>query len=134
MLNEMDANNWYRVRRNTKNEVTAVLGSYQTGAANCANIDNDGTKPNANKNKIGNWGFTTTSAPIAYNTDYNGSTTLVGSMNANGVDTVLYHEAFSTITQSLKPSADKQSVYVIQGIDSGLRYAPNVKVVLDQMK
>ncbi len=121
MLNKMDANNWYRVRRDSNNNVTSVLGSHDGG------IDDDYT-PNNLADGIKNWGFTATTAPIAYNTNYDGSTTLVDSMKTGGVTTVLYHEAFF----NEKPSAKEQTMYVTQSLASGIRFAKDVKVVLDQ--
>ncbi len=121
MLNKMDANNWYRVRRDSNNNVTSVLGSHDGG------IDDDYT-PNNLADGIKNWGFTATTAPIAYNTNYDGSTTLVDSMKTGGVTTVLYHEKFI----NEKPSAKEQTMYVTQSLASGIRFAKDVKVVLDQ--
>ena len=121
LLEKMDENKWYRVRTNANNEVTAILGS----PAADGTLDGD-TDVGV---KFGDWNLDWNTVPTAYNIQYNQATkTLVDSYTTPGVETVLYHEAFTNKV----PRADGHTLYVEQGINSGLRYATNVKVVLDQ--
>ena len=122
LLGKMDANKWYRVRTNNDGNVTAILGSPAADGTLDGDTDVGG--------KFGDWNLDWNTVPTAYNVDYDAAgETLVGSFTAPGVETVLYHEDFTNKV----PSANGHSLFVEQDNNSGLRYATNVKVVLDQM-
>ena len=115
LLNHMDENQWYRVRVNADGEIVAI------GSSKDENLDEN------QYNGFEDWTLDT--PPYQYVSEYDNPEDAINeAVNEEGVDTVLYHEAFERDMLSNKG----HTLYVSQDDDTGIRYTENTVVVFDQ--
>ena len=134
MLDDMNENQWYRVRFNVDNEVTRV------GSDNI--LDGLNVRPDYDGDFRDFWDlFDSTGNTYAgsanvpygyvYDHDANGVDMINTTENIPGVDTVLYHEVFRNADD--EPTNSGKTLYVTQDLDAYIRFTDDTVVVFEQM-
>ena len=131
MLDDMDENNWYRVRFNVDNEVTRVSSdNADIGGVNRPDYDNDFDDFWDLFDNTGNTYTGPANVPYAYVYQH-AANEINAAINIPGVDTVLYHEDFNNPTD--KPTNSGKTLYVTQDLDAYIRFTDDTVVVFEQM-
>ena len=125
----MDEGKWYQVRYNADGEVIKVEAD-QTNV----DPDNDVWLDYDADDVYDNWSLANDEGSDRYTNTLDNEGDVIGAANLfpmDGVDTVLYHEAFNNIAGL--PTVDKaRTLYEYNSRTSGIRIASDASIILDQ--